>query len=703
MDMSQYLEIFIEETKEHLQSMNQCMLDLEKDKSDVAILNEIFRVAHTLKGMSGTMGFSRMAKLTHDMENVLQALRSSEIKVTPDIIDVLFRCFDALEGYLEEITNSGENEGTNENRDIIVALNRIIKTQATPKVQFTKADKVENKAEKIEEKKVESKKFIKRERVKTGESFIDNPTADITLNQYDTNVIKKAFEENLNVYRITIVLSKSCVLKAARSFIIFQTLEKNSEIIKSQPSVQDIEDERFDTEFTVIVITKHTDEILSKHLNQIAEVEKVLITMVDVDEYCYQEVDVNGSGELEKTEENIEVLEVKEKQSKLPTKTGKTVRVDIARLDNLMNLASELVIIKTRLEGLHITDNSSSDYVETIEYLERITSSLHDAVMKVRMVPVETVFNRFPRMIRDVARDIKKEIVLTMSGEETELDRTVIDEIGDPLIHLLRNSADHGIETPEVRKAAGKTNAGHIILKAYQDGNTVVIEVQDDGGGINTERVKKKAIDNNIVSKEVANTLSKKEIIEFLFAASFSTADKVTDLSGRGVGLDVVKTKIESLGGVVEVETELGKGSSFIIRLPLTLAIIQALLVNVAHEKYAIPLGSIKEIVKIKPDDVKMIQKREGFYLRDLLIPIVRLDKFFSVKREEEFNPKNHTIVVVKKGEKLTGILVDSLIGQHEIVIKSLGKLLSGTKFISGATILGDGNVALIVDINSLI
>jgi two-component system chemotaxis sensor kinase CheA len=321
--------------------------------------------------------------------------------------------------------------------------------------------------------------------------------------------------------------------------------------------------------------------------------------------------------------------------------------------------------------------------------------------MKVRMVPVEMVFNRFPRMIRDVSRELGKEIQLNMSGEETELDRTVIDEIGDPLIHLLRNSADHGLESKEKRAQAGKPVVGQIDLKAYQDGNNVVIEVDDDGQGIDLEKVKKKAIEKGLVKKDISNTLSQKDIIDYLFKPSFSTSDKISNLSGRGVGLDVVKTKIEQLGGVIEVETESGKGSKFIIRLPLTLAVIQALLVVIGSEKYAIPLNTIKEIIKITPDQIKNVQKQDVVLLRNTVIPIVKLGEILEVPDDDK-EKKNLTVVIVKKGEKLSGFLVDSLIGQQEIVIKPLGKLLSGIKCIAGATILGDGNVALILDVNSL-
>ncbi|AEV68543.1 chemotaxis protein CheA [Acetivibrio clariflavus] len=689
MDMSQYLEIFIDETKEHLQSLNESLLQLEQNPKDTAILNEIFRVAHTLKGMAGTMGFNKMAKLTHDMENVLHALRNNEISVTPKLVDTLFMCLDALENYTENIVNTG-SEGNNDYNGIISELNNAVNNKTEQETVKTEVENNQSEPEKTDNKTYK--------------------TAQFKLNQYEQNIAYKAKELGMNVLKITVVLNKGCVLKSARSFIIFQTIERHSEIIRSEPRVEDIEDEKFDFEFTVVCITKEDPSFFEKDINSIAEIDEVVITSLGYDDFQLAETEKISSENTANSVDTVNAVVEDSSDAKQEdnsqnnqahkAKTGKTVRVDVDRLDVLMNLVSELIIIKTRLEGIDIGDRTQA-YNEAIEYLERITTNLHDAVMKVRMVPVEMVFNRFPRMIRDTARDLNKEIILNMSGEDTELDRTVIDEIGDPLIHLLRNSADHGIESIEKRKAAGKPTAGKIDLRAYQDGNNVVIEVCDDGQGIDLEKVKKKAIEKGLVKKEIANTLSQKDIIDFLFKPSFSTSDKITDLSGRGVGLDVVKTKIEQLGGVVEVETEWGKGSKFIIRLPLTLAIIQALLVVIGEEKYAIPLSSTKEIIKISPDQIMLVQKQEVIMIRDTVIPIVRLNRILDIPTDKN-NKKQLTVVIVKKGERLSGFLVDSLIGQQEIVIKSLGKLLSGIKFIAGATILGDGNVALILDVNSL-
>ncbi len=664
MDINQYLEIFIEESQEHLQRLNQSLLGLESNPDDLKLLNEIFRVAHTIKGMSGTMGFTTMMNLTHEMENVLDAIRAGKIKVNSHIIDVLFECLDYLETSIESISSDGkENEKSIDSlKDKLSSLN---------------------------------KEKIADEAVKADEAYI----GEFSFNGYDEELVKKALEQGLKVYKLKVVLSKDCMLKSARAFIVFKTLEKHAEIFKSSPKVEDIEDEKFDKEFKLAIITSETDKAIKKDIESISEIEEIVIEEIKdyLKDINAKQAETDKLADNEITEKNNYNQETNMKKGKM----GKTVRVDIDRLDNLMNLVSELIIIKTRLEGIEL-QSKAQNMTEAVEYLERITTSLHDAVMKVRMVPIERVFNRFPRMIRDLSKELDKGIILNMTGEETELDRTVIDEIGDPLIHLIRNSIDHGIENKDERLKNSKPIDGSVLLKAYQDGNSVVIEVEDDGKGINIEKVRNKAIDLNLISKAEADDLDDNKIIEFLFNPGFSTSETVSDLSGRGVGLDVVKTKIESLGGNVEIETTAHVGSKFIIRLPLTLAIIQALLVNISDEKYAIPLNSIKEITSVKSENIKNVQGKEVLLYREGVLPIIRLGGVLGVEtntQEQEYL----TVVVVKKGEKNSGFVVDNLIGQQEIVIKSLGKYLGNIKVIAGATILGDGQVALIIDTNSLI
>lgn len=693
MDMNQYLDIFVEESREHLQDLNSSLLELEKDPSDKNVLNEIFRVAHTLKGMSGTMGFARMQRLTHHMEDVLDAMRNDRMTATSDIVDILFKCLDALENYVNTVSSTGD-EGNEEYRDIINSLADILKKSGVPAKSARSVSRKPGSSAENE----------------TTKNPVQEPAASkadlVELDEYDINIMKKAFEAGMNVFQIHVEFDKGCLLKSARAFIVFQVLEKNSDIIKSVPRVEDIEDEKFDFEFTVVVITPNDKELFEREINSVAEVVGVEVTPItpEMVGVSLEEVQKKDEKESETAGEANEgdVQPAHQEQQKKAHRTGKTVRVDIDRLDVLMNLVSELIIIKNGLEN-QMSSRDNAAWNESIEYLERVTTNLHDAVMKVRMVPVEAVFNRFPRMIRDIARELDKDIELKMSGEDTELDRTLIDEIGDPLIHILRNCADHGIETREERARLNKPPVGTIYLRAYQDGNHVVIEVEDDGRGIDIEKIKRKIIEKGLETSDIVSTLSEKELIEYLFRPNFSTADKITDLSGRGVGLDVVKTKIEALGGTVEIETKPGSGSKFIIRLPLTLAIIQALLVRIGSEKYALPLSSIREIDNIRFSDVRMIRNREVIILRDMVIPLVRLNEVLDVKDAIPDEKKKYlTVVIVKKGDKLTAFSVDSLIGQQEIVIKSLGKIMQGVKYIAGATILGDGNVALIIDSNSL-
>lgn len=667
MDINQYLEIFIEEAQEHLQNLNQNLLGLENSPNDNDVLNEIFRSAHTLKGMAGTMGFNAIMNLTHEMENILDEVRNGRLTINSGILDVLFECLDFLEGSVNHISETGKEMDKN----IDALKNKLINIIYNKYLPAHEKQDAEN------------------------SSAISN----FTFNQYDENVIVQALAQGMKVFKIEVILSKDCMLKSARAFLVFKSLEKYAEVFKSFPSVEDIEDEKFDNNFKLAVITSEGKDKVKDDLMSISEIDEIIIEelkeVTKAFETFSEEIAVAEVEHAEEDKEDSEEAHAKK------NKIGKTVRVDINRLDNLMNLVSELIIIKTRLEGVD-SDTRDQNMTEAVEYLERITTNLHDAVMKVRMVPIERVFNRFPRMVRDLSRELGKEVNLHISGEETELDRTVIDEIGDPLIHLIRNAIDHGIEDKQERINNKKAQAGSVALRAFQDGNSVVIEVEDDGKGINVSRVKKKAVENKLISQVEADALNEKEAVDLLFQPGFSTADVVSDVSGRGVGLDVVKTKIESLGGTVEVETSANAGSKFIIRLPLTLAIIQALLVTIGSEKYAIPLNSIKEITSIEKNNIRIVQGQEVILYRNGVLPIVRLSHVLDVKNDEK-DSSELTVVIVKKGEKSSGFIVDSLIGQQEIVIKSLGKYLAGIRNIAGATILGDGQVALIIDSNSMI
>ncbi len=693
MDVSQYLEIFIDESNEHLQNLNTQILNLETEPENMDTINEIFRAAHSLKGMAGTMGYKRMQNLTHDMENVFSEVRNGHIKVAPGMIDILFQCLDALDEYVTNIKDSAD-EGTNDNESLIKQLNAIL----------------ENKGEVAEESKEEPKS-------KEPEASADNTNGDkkwlnIVLDSTQVNVIQAALDMKKNVYGITVVVQETCILKAARAFLVFKAVEEKGEVVVSNPPAQDIEDEKFDKDFSLIVISDNSLDDVIKAAAYVSEIASVTGDAIDLSQMKKPQSSKPKETETKPVtaEKAVNVepkASAKPADKKTSTGSGKpvvnrTVRVDIEKLDVLMNLVSELIIAKNSLVSTTGQEQSQDDaFNEQIEYLESVTTNLHESVMKVRMVPIESVVSKFPRMIRDLSKKLGKKMELYMSGEDTELDRTVVDEIGDPLMHLLRNSADHGLESAEIRAERGKPEIGSIFLDAYQDGNNVVIEVRDDGNGIDVEKVRNKAIERGTITQEQAANMTDKEIIDLLFLPSFSTAKAVTDVSGRGVGLDVVRSKIESLSGEVEVRSKLGEGSTWTIRLPLTLAIIQALMIEVGHEKYAISLGSIQTIEDIMVEDIKLVQNKEVIHLRGNVIPLVRLSNVLDVESSKT-DEESMVVVIVKKGDKQAGLVIDELLGQQEIVIKSLGKYMKQSKIISGATILGDGEVALILDTNAL-
>lgn len=684
MDTSQYMSMFLEESLDNLQTLNESLLELEQNPEDVDKVNEIFRVAHTIKGMAATMGFNDLAELTHKMEDVLSEFREGELRVTQDVVTVLFDCLDTLEKMVDLV-----QEGSDEKVDIESIM---------AKLAYIKENGNKNQQGNVIEESSSAELKISH-----------NDSIGLDLNEYDISVIKQAHEKGFNAVEIKVTLSENTLLKSARAFLIVKDLEDHGEILKSVPSTQDIENEEFDLELKFVLITKNTvDEILSI-VNGISEVVKVEASAIEIEETETVEVEkveeVKPKEVEEKAEESKKIEKVVEAPKKAATKkpqpkkevkkAHQSVRVDLERIDNLMNMVSELVIYRTRLEQI-VTTHKSQELNETLEQVGRTTSDLQDLVMKIRMLPLDTVFNRFPRMIRDVSVELNKEINFIIEGADTELDRTVIDEIGEPLIHLLRNAADHGIESKEERIAAGKSPVGTIKLVAYQEGTKALIKVIDDGSGINVEKVRAKAEQKGINTEG----LSESDIKNLIFAQGFSTNEVVTDLSGRGVGMDVVKTKISALGGTVDVISEEGKGSTFIIKLPLTLQIIQALLVKVGEETLAISLGFIDRVIDYKEENIKKSNGKEVIVYREDVIPLVRLNESLDI---ESSKTDKKFVIIVNVGDKTIGLLVDALCGQQEIVIKPLGKTLKGLDQYIGATILGNGLVTLILDIGALL
>ena len=678
-DVNQYLGIFLEEAREHLQTLNRCVLDLEHEPGDLHILDEIFRSAHTIKGMSATMGYSAIAELTHEMENVLDLLRKGVLTAHTEIIDTLFQCVDRLEQLVEEVAN-GQTGGVD-----VAALSAKLAALA-------KGEPLESATSAKESTPVATDTASKTK---------------MTLNDTETEMVNTAISQGMQALELTIGLRQGTLLKSVRAYMAMKALDEMGEVIKTDPVVEDLEKDNFGQEFSVLLITdlpldKVRDTILS-----IAEIETVTATP------CVKTV--TAGNELEPDKKTIEapnsssaarasdsVHESKSDSTAAKNKGRALVRVDAEKLDSLLNLVGELVINKTRLQQIGLS-NQLQELSEATEQMDRVTTDLQGIVMKLRMVPVGNVFNRFPRMVRDLSHSLGKEINLIIQGEETEMDRTVIDEIGDPLVHLLRNSIDHGIEKPEERIAAGKNPVGEVRLIARHEGNNILLMVTDDGKGLKPEVIKQKALEKGLVTKTELDAMEPNEILKLIFMAGFSTAETVTDVSGRGVGMDAVRTKIENLGGALELDSTPGQGTRVRIRLPLTLAIIQALLVQVHEETYAIPLGSIDSTINITPEDIRTIQQQEVILLRGQIIPLVRLGRSLGILDAAGFEDGQELyVVIVQSGDHKIGLLVDALVGQQEIVIKSLGKILTGIRQIAGATILGDGQVVLILDVNAL-
>ncbi len=697
MDTNQYMDMFLDESHEHLQSLNEGLLSLEENPEDISVVNDIFRNAHTLKGMSATMGYNKIAELTHEMEDVLDLIRKEQLKLDEDIIDTLFKCLDSLEQMIDSVAG-GDSEDVVDVSDLVAKLSSISKGEPAPAA----AEAAPAAAPAAE----------------TAPAAEPAAIANLPLTDTDLSMLRQAKEGGMIGIHIQVTLSETCLLKSARSYMVMNALDELGDVIKSVPPAEDLEQEKFEHSFDVLMVTGSDKKAVEDALSTISEIEKIVVEVVDPDKPAEAAAapasapapaaapaaaaPAPAAPPAPKPAAPKPAAKAPAKPAAAAAKKGhqsQSVRVDIDKLDTLMNLMGELVINKVRLEQIGQA-HRLGELTETLEQMDRVTTDLQNIVMKVRMVPVSAVFNRFPRMVRDVSKELNKEINLTIEGEETELDRTVIDEIGDPIMHLLRNSLDHGVEHPDEREAKGKPRTGEVGLIARHEGNNVVIMVTDDGKGIDANKIRKKAVEKGMISQEDADKLDDADAVRLIFLPGFSTAEQITDISGRGVGMDVVRSKIESLSGHVDVETKIDEGSVFKIKLPLTLAIIQAMLVKVQEEIYAIPLGSIDSTINIQPTDIKTVRNREVIVLRGEIIPIIRMEETLQIPHVKDSD--EIFVVVVHAGEAKAGIVVDNLIGQQEIVIKTLGNLFTGLKMFSGATVLGDGRVALILDVATM-
>lgn len=671
MDTSQYLTMFVDESMENVETLYDQLLELENNPTDKSIIEQIFRAAHTLKGMSATMNYSQLADLTHTVENVFDAIRYDRITVQADIMDYLLETVDYMNEMVEDIANGGDGA-----RDVSRLVSILKEIEQGEFVGESSSDE-------------------------TSQAELAATTTDLHLDEFQLAILSESKDQDYQSVQINVTLSEDCLLKGVRAFMVFDILEKAGEVIHTEPPVDDIEEENFDSGFTVVLITEETAEELEAKLYKVSEVEEVNVAPFSVNEYTEEQVESTINEEVKEVEEKKETKSKNNAQAPQAV-ASQTIRVDLDRLDTLMNLFEELVTDRGRLEQIS-SELKNPDLEETVERMTRVSSDLQNIILTMRMVPISTVFNRFPRMIRQLARDLDKEVEIEIIGAETELDRTVIDEIGDPLVHLIRNAIDHGIEMPDERAENGKNTTGKITLEAYHSGNHVFIEISDNGAGIDRDKITEIAINKGVITAEEAEALTDQQAYELILASGFSTNKEISDVSGRGVGLDVVKTTIESLGGSISIDATPGEGSVFSIQLPLTLSIISVLLVELETEKYAIPLSSIIEATIIHRDDIYSSHEHKVIDFRGNVVPLSDLRVMFDVERDQDAEDEYVSIVIVRKGNKLTGLIVDSFIGQQEVVLKSLGDYLTNIFAISGATIIGDGEVALIIDTNALI
>lgn len=712
MDTSEYKDVFAAEARDYLQSLNNDLLALEKNQDDLSVLDDMFRAAHSLKGMAGTMGYTELAEYTHKMESVFDLLRTSKLKATQEISNILFRTVDTLESILEQTLLE---QTVTDPRQIGLVLEQLINGDID-----------------LSDSSSESPAPASHN------SF--NELQNLELDEFDLEAIEQGKFQGYNAYEVVTVLRPKTLLKSVRVYTVFQALENYGTIIKSVPSAQELEDERFDLEFTVLYLSHENQGNIKSLVEGISEIAAVHITPVtDADvqpvqahiteslETATNEVAVTSEAIIETAKPNIEQSEkvpqaaVKEPKTftkaevqETVTKTDeaqpvnqhrgifadKYVRVETERLDSLINLVGELVISRTQvleLSGTNVSETAKNAAIQ----LDRITTEIQYASMKLRMVPIKQVFDRFPRMVRDLAQSRSKNILFEITGEETELDRSLVNNISDPIVHLIRNSVDHGIEPEEERIKLGKPAQGKLSLEARHEGSHVVIEIADDGRGINKDKIKEKAIRRGLLSDDYDAEFSISDAIEILFESGFSTSDEVTDVSGRGVGMDAVRSAVESLSGQVIMKSTPGQGTTTTIKLPLTLAIIKALLVECQNQTYAIPIQTVRENLLISKSDIKTVSQHDVIILRDEVLPILDLAETLGFKRSEHGDI--FSVIVIESQDEKIGLIVDDLIGQQEIVIKSLADILGDINGIGGATILGDGQVALILDQSTLI
>jgi len=694
-DNSVYRDIFFEESEDNLTQLNDNILELEKEPDNIDLINEIFRAAHTLKGMSATMGYNVMSKLTHKMEDIFDLFKSGKLKVTSDHISLIFRCLDKLTELLDGLREE-EEQSDEQISDLWNELDQVENEVDTPTDEKAVADTAEKKQETSE-----LKLMFK------------------ALEDADLSVIEQAKTQHLNVVSAAVRIDPDSMLKGPRAFLVVDKLDNEGDIIHTEPAPDQLEEGNFETDFKLIILTESTPEQIKKIIESSSEIAEVLTSEFDVK----SQIDDGSNAEEKKssatktddaltkdpeTESKKQATPANEnKKASAPAKAGakkpathpkntknQSIRVDLSRLDTFLNVVSELVVYRNQLEDANSRQNLEEVH-ESLEQVSRLTSELQDLVLKIRMQQVSVVFSRFPRMVRDLSNQLDKKMSLEIEGEETELDKTVVSELSEPLIHLVRNSADHGIEDAKTRQKLGKPVEGKIKLSAYQEGNKVMITLTDDGKGLDPQVMKETAEKRGIDT----TGMSDKELQMLVFDAGFSTAKKITNISGRGVGLDAVQAKINELGGSLEVDSEVNVGTKTVIKLPLTLSIIQALMVKLGEETFAIPLDVVERVEMIHEENILKTANQEVYPLQTGLTPVIRTASVLNIPEKEQ---AKKYMILVKIDNKDFGIVVDELIGQQEIVIKKIDPMLQKIKRFQGATILGNGSIALILDVNTI-
>lgn len=668
-NMSDYLDLFLQETEEQLSILETEIGKLEAEPTADRI-GSIFRAAHTVKGSSKAMGFGSYAELVHEFENVLYLVRDGSLTVNHEVGETLVRTVDTMITGKEHIASSGED--------------------FTPELDLVASLKM-----------ISSGKTVAPAEAPKTEGFNWPTTVTDALAQLPNTD---------NIYTIEVTLDAECVMKYVRIFMVMNSLNGLGEVFASNPDQEKLEAEEFETTVCFLASLDSTVEEATSTLQGIGEIASVKFEKYAVGEPHEEHVSAESTVTTEKVEEAKAAEGDATKSDKPKREANQTIRVDVSLLDALMNLVGELVIDRTRLSqiGANIaaksTDSENTDALaETIGHIARVTGELQEQIMRARMLPIDTVFQRFPRMVRDLSRKLDKQVNLIIEGGETEVDRSVIEGISDPLIHMIRNSLDHGLEDAADRAKTGKPEMGTIVLTAKHKDNAIHIELSDDGRGIDPDKLRAKAVEKGVMTKEAAARLTDRDAQLLIFHSGFSTAKEITDVSGRGVGMDIVRSNIQSMGGMIDIESTPGEGTKMILKLPLTVAIMGGLLARVGKIDYVMPIGSVLETLATSTMEVQKVCKRPVMLLRGQTVPLLKLRELFKVKESFDEKPADDYVVVVGSAEQKVGLVVDRLLGEQEVVIKSISKYCGELRGLSGATILGNGRVALIVDVNSVL